>query len=176
MSTSVQAMAWKRRVYLRHERDRAASQGASRRLQAMAVNGWTIKRMALASGVSSATLYRVMEGKNPEVYRRIAGQIAAFYDCGWNVKHVDPYARRTTAWALKKGWVGPLAWDDIDNDPAPWDTWWDGISFDETRECRKCHRELLISEFYVLGLAADNPHLSYWCKDCFRAANHKAAI
>lgn len=97
--------------------------GAHRRLQALAVQGWSFAKVADRLGITCEGVgelmgsYRILQSTHTRV-------VAVFNEM-WDKTPptVTRYDRmvytRTRRWAARKGWVGPLAWDDIDHDEAP---------------------------------------------------------
>ena len=88
-----------------------------RRLQALAAIGWDFYSIATEMGEHREWVWqiyrrdtvRVITAKKVDaVYNRLCMTVPT----GW----IADRARRSAA---AKGWVGPLAWDDIDNDDAP---------------------------------------------------------
>lgn len=99
------------------------STGTVRRLQALVFMGWTVKELMRRIGSNEGYGTRLMS--HPFVYERTRAKIAALYDELWD-EHPPirtgterHQARRAKMIARRRGWVGPLAWDDIDNDEAP---------------------------------------------------------
>lgn len=89
--------------------------GAQRRLRALSAIGWTSQNIADAAGLKLATVERIRAG----VYRRIgfklSDTIRAFYEANEMMPRVGQYAVRARRSAVRKGWLPPLAWDDIDD-------------------------------------------------------------
>lgn len=72
--------------------------------------------VAKATGLHVAFLQRILNGKpGDRVNTKTHVAIAGFYGqhCMDQVNH--PTANRLRILAARKGWVSPLAWDDIDN-------------------------------------------------------------
>jgi hypothetical protein len=91
--------------------------GTRRRLQALAVNGWTSRAIAERLGrKEQSTVLDIQSGRAATVRRWTADAVAALYDELWDVPGPSVKAR---AHAQRNGWLPPLAWDDdtID-DPA----------------------------------------------------------
>ncbi|MBC9927218.1 hypothetical protein [Leucobacter sp. cx-169] len=113
-------------VELAGDIDRVESRGAKRRLQALVARGWSSPLLAARLGMANANLHSLMVSP-PE--RRIRPAlhfaVAALYSELWNqnppaASSAEQSARtRAINSAVKHGWVPPLAWDDIDIDPAP---------------------------------------------------------
>jgi hypothetical protein len=102
---------------------RVDSTGARRRVQALAVGGWSIVKIAAEVGVSGQTLWDIL--REVPCNAATASKVKAAYDRLWSTppRELTPAekgsASRTRNWAASKGWAPPLAWDDdtID-DPA----------------------------------------------------------
>lgn len=90
--------------------------GARRRLQALSRMGWSMSSVAKATGLHVAFLQRILNG-NPgdRVNTKTHTAIAGFYSRHGMDQVNHPTANRLRILAARKGWVSPLAWDDIDN-------------------------------------------------------------
>lgn len=92
--------------------------GTRRRLQALIAVGWSGASLAARMGWSTSNLWTLILGDGL-VAARTAAKVAGVYDELWN--QAGPSARARNL-AAKRGWVPPLAWDDIDDaDAAPLD-------------------------------------------------------
>lgn len=92
--------------------------GTRRRLQALMVLGYPLPEIARQVGVSYFSLIQTAHGKWSAVRTPTAQKIARLY----RRLHLTPAPPTRTAEfvrneAMEQGWVGPGAWDDID-DPA----------------------------------------------------------
>jgi len=88
--------------------------GSRRRLQALAVMGWSTRRIARELGNLDPQTYQYIEsGRTKTIRRRTAQAITELYDRLWSQQGPSP---RSTRVALTKGWVPPLAWDDDEID------------------------------------------------------------
>jgi hypothetical protein len=85
---------------------------ATRRLQALATMGWSIKEIARLSGLSVARLRDLRFGSADSVYRDTGLRIFRIYD---ELADQQGPCERTKRYASKMGWCGPLAWDSIDD-------------------------------------------------------------
>jgi hypothetical protein len=96
-----------------------ASLGARRRLQALQALGWSRQRVAEAAGwPTTGALNYLM--RNETITRATHDRLAAAYDAlSMRTPPDEMAARRARTWARRRGYAPPLAWDDIDNDPAP---------------------------------------------------------
>lgn len=92
--------------------------GSQRRIKALQALGWSKKAIAQEIGYSNngaiAYLMRA-ETMLPET----AAKIAAVYNRLHMTVPQGPGPERARTWARRQGFSPPLAWDDIDNDPAP---------------------------------------------------------
>ena len=91
--------------------------GARRRLQALAVLGWSLPEIAKLAGIHQHNLGEIRNGNRKHYCRAgVADRIAAAYD---ELHMRLPEPGRGPTWtrqyAARHGWVPPLAWDDIDN-------------------------------------------------------------
>lgn len=94
----------------------APAVGTLRRLQALAVLGWTAADVARESGVKPSTLQHLLRCDSLSVTRSIANAVARSYRtlCTRPAPRGAAASRaRNRARAL--GWHGPLAWADIDD-------------------------------------------------------------
>lgn len=100
---------------------RIPAMGTARRLQALAVMGWSGPRVAEATGMSEDTMRRIRRNEYPYVFRSTAERVDAAYRNMWNAPPPDdtPVRRavidRTRQAALAAGWAPPAAWDNIDD-------------------------------------------------------------
>jgi hypothetical protein len=92
--------------------------GTRRRLQALVAMGWSPDLLAAELGRRPLSVQRSMT--SPSVTARTAQQVAALYE---QLSSTPPPCSTTSdrarARAVAHGWQPPLAWDDIDTDPAP---------------------------------------------------------
>lgn len=99
------------------------STGTQRRLQALMVRGWSIPKVAAACGFNRQRLDHAMAGK--PVLADTVQKVKAAYDQMWDTdppavtKEEKSSISRSKGLARRRGWHGPLAWDEetID-DPA----------------------------------------------------------
>lgn len=90
--------------------------GSQRRIRALQAIGWRITDIADALGLAShrgvcAPLWQLMN--RDQVRRSTAERIAELYD-RWCMTP-GPAASRNRGLAERRGWLPPLAWDDIDD-------------------------------------------------------------
>jgi hypothetical protein len=97
--------------------------GTRRRLQALAVLGWTLTEIAARAHLSAFALQQVRSGHRATVERGTAVSVAAVYGELW-LTPAPGHSRgqvisvaKTCLQAARQGWVTGAAWDDID-DPA----------------------------------------------------------
>lgn len=99
--------------------------GAQRRIQALMRLGWTSADIAEQGGWSHRNhVLRVLRGQKGKpckwVERSTYERICEVYErLAMTPPPHAPHRARTSTLAARKGWPPPLAWDDIDNDPAP---------------------------------------------------------
>jgi hypothetical protein len=112
----------------RHDANRAPHSrvdvtGTRRRLQALVAIGWPASLLANLLGRRPSSLCRSMTGES--VTARTAQEVAALYErlCNTRPPRITSGQRAAAdaaqAEAVARGWLPPLAWDDIDTDPAP---------------------------------------------------------
>jgi hypothetical protein len=91
--------------------------GTVRRIRALMRMGWTAAELATHIGGTKQNVIQMTDG--PWVYPATARRVAAVYDRLWNVVPPGGRSVHTIGRAIRKGWAGPLDWDDIDNDTEP---------------------------------------------------------
>jgi DNA-binding NarL/FixJ family response regulator len=107
----------------RAPRSHVGATGTHRRLQALIAVGWPHDELAARLGRSSTGLRRSM--LSDSVTAQTARDVSALYEQLWNLHPPqstdDQRAASDAARALaaERGWLPPLAWDDIDTDPDP---------------------------------------------------------
>lgn len=101
--------------------------GAQRRIQALMALGWTSEDIRIAAGWHHRNaVLRILSGQNGRpctwIERHTHKTVCDVFDqlC-MTVPELTWYRKRSRTLALGKGYVVPLAWDDIDNDAAPHD-------------------------------------------------------
>lgn len=120
MSSREYQTAYRKHVYI-HGPRRVDATGARRRLEALAVNGWSTPALAAVSGLSRWTLDGVHGRRwvNPGTHRAVCRLFDRLWDkpapCDTPSRKIS--AARATLTARRNGWLPALAWDDID-DPA----------------------------------------------------------
>ena len=102
---------------------RVDATGTRRRLQALIAIGWPAELLAAQLGRRPNSLCRSMTGES--VTARTAQDVATLYERLWNSRpprmtsEQRAAADAAQAHAAARGWLPPLAWDDIDTDPTP---------------------------------------------------------
>lgn len=98
------------------------ARGVQRRLQALAARGWSLTETARLLGIERRN-FMFMTSERCMVRTHL--EVAALYDRLWDQEppretrtQRNTYSR-TVAMARRRGWLPPLAWDDIDNDVTP---------------------------------------------------------
>jgi hypothetical protein len=90
--------------------------GTMRRLQALAVIGWSTAEIAARMDSHYRPLQRIRAGERVHVHMSTARRVAGvFEELCMHVRH-DRAAKIARNRAAAKGWLPPLAWDDIDTD------------------------------------------------------------
>jgi hypothetical protein len=95
----------------------ADATGTVRRIRALMRMGWTATQIAAHVGGSKQNIIQMTDG--PWVYPATARRVAAVYDRLWDKEPPGGRSVHTVNRAIRKGWAGPLHWDDIDTDPEP---------------------------------------------------------
>jgi DNA-binding NarL/FixJ family response regulator len=107
----------------RAPRSHVVATGTRRRLQALIAVGWPHDELATRLGRSSASLRRSMLSNS--VTAQTAQDVSNLYEQLWKLRlpqSTDDQraaADAARASAAERGWLPPLAWDDIDTDPDP---------------------------------------------------------
>jgi DNA-binding NarL/FixJ family response regulator len=91
--------------------------GTVRRLQALVAIGYSQTEIAERLGVHTGNLSPLIHGKRPRVSVRTYASTRALFVELWAHPVTGHAGDRPRAIAASRKWVGPLAWDDID-DPA----------------------------------------------------------
>ncbi|MHC9046781.1 hypothetical protein ACYX8G_19525 [Microbacterium saperdae] len=97
--------------------------GTQRRIQALMTLGWSMTAIAGQFGDRRGNVRRILE--TTTISRRFATKIADAYDeLSMKIPYgTDRHSRsmiaRTRAYAARRRWLPPLAWDDIDTDTEP---------------------------------------------------------
>lgn len=112
--------------------------GARRRLQALAVLGWTTRALAFELDMERGAVGDILTGRTARIRHGSAQAIAGCYGRLWNV--AGP-SERTRTWARQQGFLPPLAWDDdaLDDpgaaaDPGAVRGGWEALNPDDVRE------------------------------------------
>lgn len=92
--------------------------GTRRRLQALAILGWSTKRLGEQLGVTQARISELQLGDDTtRAQAALAARVTELYDRLWNTMPTWDGADRARASAARHGWLPPLAWDDDIDDP-----------------------------------------------------------
>lgn len=85
-----------------------------RRIQALAAIGWTRSMLAHEAGVKIAMYHNTMQRNR--IHRHTHALIAAQYErlCMRLPSPVTAHSRELRKSAVEKGWLPPLAWEDIE--------------------------------------------------------------
>lgn len=98
------------------ESGRIPAAGTRRRIQALAAIGHPLYVVAERAGLEYRHASTIARGKQARTSVRVARAVAAVYDDLWATPGPSARAR---AYAARRGWVSPLAWDDdVIDDPA----------------------------------------------------------
>ncbi|MFC5802756.1 hypothetical protein [Streptomyces formicae] len=89
--------------------------GTRRRIQALAAIGWEIRALAPHVGVTEFALRRIAADELKLVRASTADAVARMYR---QLSRTPGNSVRARNLARKKGWHGPMAWDDIDDPNA----------------------------------------------------------
>ncbi|RNL66274.1 hypothetical protein EFK50_01205 [Nocardioides marmoriginsengisoli] len=101
---------WRRRYVLGVTSLYIDSTGTRRRIQALQALGWRYTDIDTTAGVTDGWSSSAVRGTRVNITQ--ATKLAEAYEklC----MHLGPSGRCRT-WAIRKGWLTPLAWDDIDD-------------------------------------------------------------
>lgn len=83
--------------------------GVRRRIRALVFIGWPLSTVAEKCGVSPRTLYDVNLGRSGTCSAWLYRRVCEVYHALWTVPGPSKRAR---TWARRKGWHGPMTWDD----------------------------------------------------------------
>ena len=86
--------------------------GARRRLQALAVMGWSQRALSDRSGVGARLVHHIQSGGVTTTAVRNVEAIARMYT---EIQDVRGGSEQTANLAVLKGWDPPAAWDDVDD-------------------------------------------------------------
>ena len=88
------------------------SVGVHRRLQHLALMGWSAGRLAGELGVTQQMVSLLMIGKTRQVHVTTFEKVRVFFSAHWQD---DGGSTRAKGYARRNGYVPAAAWDDIDN-------------------------------------------------------------
>lgn len=86
--------------------------GVHRRLQHLALMGWSAGRLAGELGVTQQMVSLLMIGKTRQVHMTTFEKVRVFFSAHWQE---DGGSTRAKGYARRNGYVPAAAWDDIDN-------------------------------------------------------------
>jgi len=103
---------------------KVSPRGMQRRIQALAVAGWSLATLAGLLDIPHWQLLRLIEGESAitaELHNTARRLFTQLWDKRPAVRTTleQGIVTRTIAYAVDRGWVPALAWDDIDLDDAP---------------------------------------------------------
>lgn len=100
------------------DREFVTAIGTKRRIQALVVHGWTLGEIAMFLGLHQSVLSVILHPKTTAVTARTYRQVAAMYR---EREMTVPPAKstRSVGRTRRDGWIGGLAWDDIDREVRP---------------------------------------------------------
>jgi hypothetical protein len=93
--------------------------GSRRRVRALLALGWTNLEVAEACGRTTREWAHYIATSDGRIREDIARDVAAAYERMSMTLPEGKYRNRGRTLARRKGWLPPLAWDDIDTDPEP---------------------------------------------------------
>lgn len=123
-AAAARAAERKRRYLLRTDYLSVPPLGTHRRIQALVALGWSLAEISRRAGYDRSHVPLILTRHGP-LQARTVERIAKVYDTlsmqlpeekTGPQRHAASKARNL---ARRNGWPPPLAWDDIDNDPAP---------------------------------------------------------
>lgn len=109
---------YRKRRKLRHlagDAPMVPSIGTVRRIQALQALGWTGPQIADAAGMSLNSMRSMQYHGAATVRTSTAKKIAAAFDTMCMTRPEGHYANRARSMAARRGWLPPLAFDDIDD-------------------------------------------------------------
>jgi hypothetical protein len=125
--------------------------GTTRRIRALIAIGYPISHIAEALGIWSASTARIARGELAQVTVPTAKATVALYsELRWRPGPSQDARNR----ALRDGWYGPLAWDDIDDIAAEPDI--EGAGYQAPDPRRNPQRSEEIRHLASFGYSADS--------------------
>lgn len=97
--------------------------GTHRRIRALVARGWSLSKVAGMLGIEIGNFWALLN--RTHVGAGTHRRMAEIYETHWNVEpphdtwHEKAAYTRALNYAKRRGWLPPLAWDDIDTDPEP---------------------------------------------------------
>ena len=93
--------------------------GTRRRIHALMALGHSGADIAKRLGVTYQAVHRIEHSTSERIWVRTAANVARVYGELSMTRPTGPHSNRIRAKAAERGYVVPLAWDDIDHDPEP---------------------------------------------------------
>lgn len=114
--------------------------GSTRRLQALAVLGYTNRHLSTKLGVTETLIYRWVNGSQPFIFAHYARDVDRVFRELQLVPAKDSVgAKRARSRAAKRGWWPAFAWDNIDDPDAQPDRGEPGNFLDFIEDARNLH-------------------------------------
>lgn len=151
MSSTAYQRLYRKRRYVNRGHLLQDATGSRRRLQALAALGFSDAEL-LPFGLNTEAVRGIRQGATELVQPRIRAAIKRAFDELPYGQPTSSSARRLQTRAKNMGWLPAAAWDDIDNDEAPYDGTLDAISLGVTKNCTRCNQVKLVSEFYRVAM------------------------
>lgn len=102
---------------------KVSATGTHRRIQALAARGWSLRKISARLNITEGNFWALQQ--RDQVTADTHRRMAAIYEELWDQEppHDEWHSRaaytRALNFAGRRGWLPPLAWDDIDTDPDP---------------------------------------------------------
>lgn len=93
--------------------------GTQRRLQALVAIGYTQTHLAEQLEMRVGNLSKIILGHRPRLRVETHQAVYQVFTRLWSTPQHGKRADASRRLAARRGWLGPLHWDDIDHDPAP---------------------------------------------------------
>lgn len=90
--------------------------GSQRRLRALVALGWNAKYLSTRLGTSTATVHKLLYEDGKPVLASTRNRVHALYEeLAMVIPPPSRHRTRSRGIAARRGWLPPLAWDDIDD-------------------------------------------------------------
>jgi hypothetical protein len=102
---------------------KVSAMGTHRRIQALAARGWSLRKISARLNITEGNFWALQQ--RDQVTADTHRRMAAIYEELWDQEpphdewHSKAAYTRALNFAARRGWLPPLAWDDIDTDPDP---------------------------------------------------------